>query len=111
MNPDPLTLPETVCATCGHAWFVPVVYFGADQERAVVPIASAKTEADAREHLLMELTDWSWHEAERADVTEDWVYRGMKSNWVCEHPIEEPCPRPRPASCRRQITAHMFEVV
>lgn len=67
------------CAVCGHAWFVPDVYLGPivdEPDFAYVPATSASTEAEAREHLLIELTDWSWHEDLRAAITGDWRYDG-----------------------------------
>lgn len=99
-----------VCVSCGHEWFVPDVYFGADQERAMVPCQSASDEEAAREHLLVALTDWSCHEDQRDAVAHDWTHRGIKMQWVCEHPIDEACPRPRPKTCRRMVEAHIFEV-
>ena len=83
------------------------VYFDQEEQegRAFVPVESATTEAEAREHLLAELTDSIDRETLREAVLGDWQYRGVESIEVCEHDFGE---RHR-KGCRRTIQGHVFE--
>ena len=85
------------CTTCGHPWFLPHVYYDADMadepNEAYVPVRVALTSGEAFEHVLLDQSDWSFHEELRTDIGTDWQWRGVVTVGLDDLPDPEECHR------------------
>lgn len=102
-------------------WRIPDAYQDSneDPERIFVPTRNAKNEAEAFEHLLTDLTDWSMREDLREGIQSDWRYAGIETVVLCDHDLEEVRHlRRKPVKvdignkgCRVLTECHVFEFV